>query len=176
MPNAAAGRTPETGQALRTALLPAEAAARADGGLPSTAAPGTAQQPAAQADPREGLNLLDSARGFLGDRTRCAAGLKVTGSPVPDMRAVPTRARHRTKVSCDGGSGFSVPSYKLTGLPGQLWDVRTLPNNHKMLGPPEARAQGLLAGQRQKAPGEQRRLHKVIELPKINQSPEHSVC
>lgn len=33
-PNAVAGWTPETGQALRTTLLPAEAAARPDSGLP----------------------------------------------------------------------------------------------------------------------------------------------
>lgn len=80
-PNAAAGWTPETGQALRTTLLPAEAAAREDSGLPPTAAPGPEERPAARADPREGLKLLDSAWDFLGGQSRHMAGPEVTGSP-----------------------------------------------------------------------------------------------
>lgn len=83
------------------------------------------------------------------------------------MQALPAQARHGTQVSCDGGSGFRVPGYMLTGLPASSAMYEPLP---------EAGVQGPLAGQRRKAPGEQRRPHKVIELPKMSQSSEHSVC
>lgn len=48
---------------------------------PPAAAPGPEERPAARADPREGLNLLDSAWDFLGGQSRHMAGPEVTGSP-----------------------------------------------------------------------------------------------